>query len=114
MLRRCAVPPPEFGSTEWLDLPEGDVRKVGGVVAAAASWARDRDELPERLALEIAEIRRTSKELDDAEYAERAAAHRTTWSRRTPPIDRTFVERRTEQLEAAKPRAGDFIGRGSS
>ncbi len=113
LLRRCTEPPPVYGSVQWLTLPEGSPAKVGAVVRAAECWAQAGDNLADDLRCELDARRQADKALDDAEYVERHNAHRAEWSRRTPP-SKTFTERRSEQLEAAKPRPGDYTGRGSA
>ncbi len=113
LVRRIATPAPLYGSQKWLQLPEGDPAKVAAVVTAAESWAQAGDDLETDLRLEIDAARRAHKQAEDADYQARANAHRAEWSRRTP-TGMTFAERRTEQLEAAKPRIGDYTGRGSA
>ncbi len=48
---------PCYGSRAWLDLPDGDARKVAGVVIAAECWAADGDDLVSRLHREVAQER---------------------------------------------------------
>lgn len=108
LISRVATPPPVFGSAKWLALPDGDHAKVAAVVISAECWARGADELCDSLAAEVEAARAAHKLTEDAEYQARAAAHRKAWP---VPSRRTFVERRNAQLEAAKPRPGDWPGR---
>ncbi len=108
LISRVATPPPLYGSAKWLALPDGDHAKVAAVVISAECWARGADELCDSLAAEIDAARAAHKKLDDAEYVARAEAHRAANRVPTRP---TFVERRNAQLEAAKPRPGDWPGR---
>jgi len=111
LISRCSVPPPKFGTREWLSLAEGDHRKIAAVVIAAEAWARGGDELPELLAQEVADARRAFKETEDAEYRARAAEHREHYKRL--PKAGTFVDRRAAQLAAAAPQPGDYQGKGA-
>jgi hypothetical protein len=79
MIHRCTTPPPQYGSEEWLNLPEGDFRKIAGVVNAAECWARDGDNLAENLRAEVEALRAAHKANDDAEYVARRDAHRQEW-----------------------------------
>jgi len=105
----AAVPPPTYGSAEWLASPDSDPVKIAAVVIAAEATAREADDLEVNLRRELDAARRAHKASEDAEYAERAAAWRDTSPRWGP----SFVERRQAQLDAAKPRLGDFTGRGT-
>jgi hypothetical protein len=60
--------PPAYNSPEWLALPESHPAKVAAVVVAAESWARDGDELEERLRREVLALSRANKQAEDAEY----------------------------------------------
>lgn len=89
MVRKVPAPPPPYGSPEWLALPDGDVRKVVAVVIAAESWARDGDDLEERLRMEVEALSLAYKQREDADYAADVAAHADRWrylsnSRRGP------------------------------
>lgn len=79
MIEAAGGPIPPYGSQEWLALPEGNRRKVAAVVVAAESWARDGDELAERLAREVEEQRRAEKRSEDAEYVTEYVSHRKEW-----------------------------------
>ncbi len=79
MLQQCPTPPPRYGSPEWLALPEGSSAKVAAVVIAAEAWAREGDDLEQRLRAELDLSRRAYKAGEDAEYVERVAAHREQW-----------------------------------
>lgn len=70
----------EYGSPEWLALPEGSPAKIAAVVVAAESWARAGDELEDRLRAELLFASEAHKAADDAEYLARAAAHRRSWT----------------------------------
>ncbi|MDQ3481434.1 MAG: hypothetical protein M3423_08945 [Actinomycetota bacterium] len=113
LLRRCSQPPPIFGSREWLELPEGTPAKIGAVVAAAECWAQDAENVAEDLRHEIDVRRESFKRAEDADYQDRAQAHRAEWSR-LPSSGKSFAERRAEQLASVKPRPGDYTGRGSA
>lgn len=76
MMSRCDSPPPAYGTSEWLALPEGSVEKVSAVIRAAECWARDGDELENRLRIEIELAREAFTADDDAEYVARRDAHR--------------------------------------
>ncbi len=106
-------PVPKYGSAEWLALPEGDPAKVAAVVVAAECWATEGDELPEQLARELENARAGFKLAEDADYQDRAQAHRAEWSR-LPSSGKSFAERRAEQLASIRPGPGDYTGRGSA
>jgi len=108
LIRKAKTPPPRYGSAEWNALPLDNPARVAASVIAAESWATDADELPERLAIEIDCLRANHKKLEDAEYVEKARAHRAANRVPTRP---TFVERRRAQLESVEPRASDFQGK---
>jgi hypothetical protein len=101
------APLPVYGSAEWLSLPDGDAVKVASVVVAAEAWAMDSDDIPSRLAVEVDAARVAHKQAEDAEYAERAKAHRET----APKPARSFMARRAQQLAEAQPRDTDYRGR---
>ena len=82
MLTGCPRPIPGYGSPEWLALPDGDRRKVAGVVVAAECWAREADELEDRLRLEVEALQRAHKAAEDADYCARRDAHRESWTER--------------------------------
>jgi hypothetical protein len=113
MAARCDTPPPVFGSREWLDLPDGDYRKIAGVVNAAECWATEGDDLPERLAEEVEQSRVAFKQTEDADYVARAQAHRREWHGLAGANEK-FMRRRQAQLDglARTPQPGDFNGRG--
>ncbi len=81
LIRRAEKPLPRYGSREWLALPEGHPAKIAGCVLAAECWARESDDLEQRLRTELEDRRRSTKALDDAEYAARAAEHAERWRR---------------------------------
>ncbi len=111
LISRCSVPPPKFGTREWLSLAEGDHRKIAAVVIAAEAWARGGDELPELLAQEVADARRAFKQSEDEDYRSNAAAHRKHYRNLLAPS--SFVDRRAAQLAAAGPQPGDYQGKGA-
>ena len=107
LIHRVSEPPPQYGSAEWLALPEGSPERIAAVIVAAEAWAQAADTLEDDLRREIEIGRVQQKRLDDEEYQDRAAAHRRDYSR-LPAT--TFVQRRRVQLEAARPEDGDFSG----
>jgi len=114
LISRTPKPAPAYGSVAWLALPDSDPAKLSGLVVAAESWARDGDELEERLRAEVASMRREHKLRDDEGYADAQEAHRARW---VPVAERSarvlpFAERRRRQLEGARPRPEDFQGFG--
>ncbi|MBA2558665.1 MAG: hypothetical protein H0V07_02040 [Propionibacteriales bacterium] len=111
LIRQAETPAPLYGSPEFNSLAMDDPRRVASCVRAAEAWAQDGDELPERLADEIAQLRLNHKGLDDAEYVARAEAHRVA---NRAPSKPTFAQRRAAQLAAIAPRPGDFPGTGAS
>ncbi len=104
---------PVYGSPEWCALQVDDPRRVAACVAAAEIYTRDfYDNLEERLAFEIEQSRIAFKHDEDAEYVRQYTEHRNTWSKKsTRVVSISFEERRRQQLEDAKPRPGDFLGR---
>ncbi len=73
---------PSYGSPEWCALPEGSPAKVAAVVIAAESWARDGDELEERLRHEVLALSRANKHEEDADYLARIQAGAGYYDRR--------------------------------
>jgi hypothetical protein len=112
MLRRCDVPPPLYGSREWLDLPDGHFAKVAAVVVAAEAWARDGDGLEHQIAAQIEAGRAAFKAEEDRRYVARARMHREEWHPVTHSTRPSFVERRRRQLEDAGLTPEDVAGRG--
>jgi hypothetical protein len=114
LIRRADAATPGYGSAAWLALADGDHAKIAAVVIAAECWARDGDDLADRLADEVRRGFENHKRLDDEEYRERAEAHRRTW-RRENAITETVARRQKQRREwlQRKPRPGDFKGRGS-
>ncbi len=100
LIRRASTPVPSYGSAEWLQLPDGTAAKVAAVVVAAESWARELDDLPDRLERELDERRRAEKAAEDAEYQARAAAHRRDWGH-LRVVETSYAERRVRELAAA-------------
>jgi hypothetical protein len=86
MMIQAGGPVPRYGSPEWLALPEGDRRKVAAVIVAAECWAREADELEDRLRVEIEFSRIAHKLIEDAEYVARRDAHRAEWKRTNDKI----------------------------
>jgi hypothetical protein len=60
--------PVTYGSEAFLALPDGHPAKMASLVVAAESWARDGDELEERLRREVLALSRANKLAEDAEY----------------------------------------------
>ncbi|GAA2097689.1 hypothetical protein GCM10009726_06340 [Nocardioides furvisabuli] len=75
---------PSYGSPEWCALPESSPAKVAAVVIAAESWARDGDELEERLRHEVLALSRANKQAEDGEYV---AQMNTSPIRRPAPAE---------------------------
>lgn len=80
MVSRCKTPPPAYGSSEWLELPDSSVEKVAAVVIAAESWALEGDFLEQTLRVEIEALQRAHKAADDAEFRDRRDGHREAWT----------------------------------
>ncbi|WP_299057067.1 hypothetical protein [uncultured Nocardioides sp.] len=79
LVRKAAPNSPAYGTAEWLALPESSPEKIAAVVRAAECWAREGDELEEKLRHEVALARRAFKVEEDRGYQERAAAHKERW-----------------------------------
>ncbi len=108
LLRKCKIPAPQYGSSDWLALPLADPARIAAVVIAAECWAIDDDDPEARLSTELDSLRHAFKQADDEEYRARAEEHRRSAPK---PARSSFDERRAAQLEAVKPRAGDYPGR---
>lgn len=106
MLAAAERPLPRYGSPEWLALPEGDRRKVAAVIVAAECWARESDQLEERLRVEVEFSRIAHKLIEDAEYVARRDAHRAEWKQANDGIIRA---RRAK--DARREIYGDGYGR---
>lgn len=76
--------PCRYDSPEWLSLPDGHPEKIAAVVVAAESWARDGEELEERLRHEVLALSRANKQAEDAEYV---AQMNTSPIRRPAPAE---------------------------
>lgn len=70
---------PQYGSVEFLTLPETSFAKMASAVRAAECWARAGDDLTDDLALELEQTRRVRKQFEDAEYVADIAEHRERW-----------------------------------
>jgi hypothetical protein len=79
MVQRCQTPPPKYGSTEWLRLPENDVRRIAAVVIAAEAWASAGDCLEDTLRAQLDAEREAFKRAEDTDYQQRRDAHRAAW-----------------------------------
>ena len=79
MVERCSTPPPAYGSAEWLQLPENDLRRIAAVVIAAEAWASSGDCLEETLRAQVEAERHAHKRAEDADYCARRDAHRENW-----------------------------------
>lgn len=66
--------PPKYGSPEFLALPDGHPAKISSVIVAGESWARDGEELEERLRHEVLALSRANKQAEDAEYVAQMGA----------------------------------------
>lgn len=95
MLSGVDLPVPRFGSPEWLALPEDDRRKVAGVVIAAACWAREGDELEDRIRAEVAALQRAYRAGEDQNRLDRIADWQERWTGRGFKRDR-WTESRIE------------------
>ena len=108
-MRKAKVPPPPYGSTDWVALPEGSPEKIAAVVVAAECWAVDGEELPARLAVEIEADRQAEEHRLDELHAVNVDMVRRLASR--PGIGTSYAERRARELaDAGLPRPGDFCG----
>lgn len=87
MISRTSEPPPSYGSPEWLALPDGP-EKVAAVVIAAEAWARDGEEIRDRLLLELGVSPEVHKAAEDAAYAALRDEHRRSWDPRLPGFRR--------------------------
>lgn len=77
LISRTNTPPPQYGSPEWLALPDGP-EKVASVVIAAEAWASSGDVLEETLRAQVeAERQAHLKAAEDEAYR----AHRDAWRR---------------------------------
>lgn len=95
MMEKATGTVPTYGTTEWLELPEGDVAKVAAVVRAAECWASEGDDLEESLRYEMTAARLAFKRDEDADYVARRDEHRQRWEGLPQDVER--VVRRTEQ-----------------
>lgn len=87
-LNRAQRPIARYGSAQWLALPDDHPGRFAGLILAAECWAREGDELPQRLSAELEAQRRAHKADEDRQYAAAVAEHRAYWRRangaRTP------------------------------
>lgn len=95
MMEKAGGTAPAYGTTAWLELPEGDVAKVAAVVRAAECWAGEGDDLEESLRTEIAAARLAFKRDEDADYVARRDKHRQRWEGLPQDVERAV--RRDEQ-----------------
>jgi hypothetical protein len=110
LIDKATRPIEAYGSPEWCALPLDHPNRVAAVVLAAEAWAWDWEHLEENLRREVESLRAGFKKAEDEEYARNAAEHRRQNERRFGRVVSSFEERRAAQLEAAKPRVGDFPG----
>jgi hypothetical protein len=82
LIRAAGKPIPRYGTPDWQALAEGSPAKIAAVVVAAESWAREGDELEERLRAEVEMSRVAFKADEDADYCARRDAHRESWTGR--------------------------------
>lgn len=59
---------PSYDSPEWLALPDDSPAKWAALARAAECWARDGEELEERLRREVLALSRANKRAEDADY----------------------------------------------
>lgn len=69
---------PAYGSPEWCALPEGP-EKVAAVVRAAECWARDGDDLTERLRVDVEASQTAYRAAEDADWLAHRDWHRERW-----------------------------------
>lgn len=101
MIARATGTIPQYGSPEWLRLPDGSLEKVASVIRAAENWAIEGDTLTERLRAEVTFEREAyeraealaAKRAEDAAFVARAADHRARWDASLPGYVTTDAER---------------------
>lgn len=111
LIDRASRPIQKYGSAEWCALPLDDPNRIAAVVVAAEAWAWDWENLEQNLRREVEDLRAAFKREEDAEYVRSYTEHRKATERKYGRVLSSFEERRARQLEAAKPRPGDFPGR---
>ncbi|MCL3818546.1 DUF2742 domain-containing protein [Aeromicrobium wangtongii] len=110
-ISRATPTRPAYGSPAWLSLPDGHPNKIAAVVVAAEIWARRADDLEAELRRDLAMDRQAFKKAEDAEYVANWRAHQAWVSSTLGTNVTSFQDRRARQLDAARPRPGDFPGR---
>lgn len=110
LINRQTPERPMYGSPQWAMLPNDHPDKIAACVVAAECWASAADTMEDDLKLEIEMSQKSYKRAEDEAYKANYEAHR----RRFPAarVTDSFNARRARQLEAARPRQGDFMGRG--
>ena len=98
LIDRSPKPIPTYGSTDWLQLPLDDPRRIAGVVIAAESWAAGADTLEDDLRREIEALQLGFKAGEDADYQAKAAAHRDRFKH---VVIGKYGGRRTDQIDTA-------------
>lgn len=73
-------PCPRYGSEEFLALADDSPAKLASILVAAECWARDADDLEQRLWDECIAASRSHKQAEDADYCARRDAHRESWT----------------------------------
>ncbi len=99
---------PTYGTTRWLMLDDDHPDKLAAAIVAAECWASAGDTLEDDLRREIAYLRAAHKREEDGDYQRSAESHRVQFGRTR--FVRSFMDRRADQLAAAKPRPGDHAG----
>jgi hypothetical protein len=99
---RSRGPIPRYGDPDWHALPYADPRRWAAVLVAAECWARDGDQLPDRLHTELADAAAASARLADEDFAQMAA---TVRHRAGAPTHLELAVRRGEVDPAAAERA---------
>lgn len=107
LIERQTKDRPIYGSTAWLMLPNEHPDKIASCVVAAECWASMEDNLENDLRREIENLQLGHKKAEDLAYLRSFAGH---IRRNGGLVLTTFEERRTRQIEAAKPRPGDYPG----
>jgi len=112
LIRRCPSAAP-YGSPEWLAEPEGTPAKIAACVRAAECWARDGDDLEDRLRLEVETERKAFKAAEDEDYQTRRNRHRADWRPRSasfkpdPVIDDDVAREFDEWADSQENRDDD-------
>ncbi len=79
---------PEYGSVDWLRLPDAHPARIAAVVIAAEAWASSGDRLVSDIEREVDQMRRSAKRAEDEAYAASIEAHREKWKHLAGAPDR--------------------------